>query len=273
MKQAIVLGVLLLVSALTPVVADPVIFRGIDVFTTIADGNTFYDFAQNPIPAGFFCPRSAAFSDRVTFQGLPLETQVPGQLRGADTVIERLNDAAFDARGNAVTSIKVRALSLVSIKPIHTACGDFHVFVTLAGEQRATTMVIQQTDPRGGTFSAPLAIDARMLFLPVTGKSTRNLELRASLTLPASPLPWSLAGGVGWKQLGQVVVDTNSDRLADTRLPGTSNFAPGWSPDGFPPGYAGGCFTCEPRICHTDPATQEQHCTGPVVVCQPACCP
>jgi len=33
----------------------------------------------------------------VTFKGLPLTTGAPGQLWGSDTVIERLDDAVFDA--------------------------------------------------------------------------------------------------------------------------------------------------------------------------------
>jgi hypothetical protein len=48
------LAVVLLVSA-SPLAAEVVIQRGVDIFTTTADGNTFYDFAQSPIPAGFFC--------------------------------------------------------------------------------------------------------------------------------------------------------------------------------------------------------------------------
>src|ERR1700709_824174 len=136
----------MLLAGLSPLAADTVIHRGVDTFTTIADGNTYYDFARNPIPAGFFCKSSAAFTGRMTFKGLPLETGAPGQLHGADTVIERLDDATFDAIGRAVTRIQFRALSLVSIAPIKTSCGAFHVYVTLAGPQRVTTMHIDRTE-------------------------------------------------------------------------------------------------------------------------------
>src|SRR5262245_64586256 len=97
-----------------PLAADPVIQRGIDAFTTTDNGKTYYDFAQNPIPAGFFCNKSAAFTGRIAFKGLPLETAAPGQLRGRDTVIERLDDAVFNAKDTAVTRLQFKALSLVS---------------------------------------------------------------------------------------------------------------------------------------------------------------
>ena len=199
--------------------ADTVIQRGIDIFTTTGDGKTFYDFAQNPIPAGFFCKGSKAFTGRVAFKGLPLDDRDPGQLRDADTVIERLDDAVFDANGIAVTRIQFRALSLVSIAPIKTACGAFHVYVSLAGKQRVTTMRILRTQEGGGNFVAPLAVDARMTFIPVKparNKAARKLELDGSFTFPANPMPWSVADGEMAKRIGPVVVDTNGDLTPDT---------------------------------------------------------
>jgi hypothetical protein len=121
--------------------AAPVVERGIDVFTTLGNGKTFYDFADDPIPAGFFCKGSAPFTGRVVLKGVPLATDGPG-LRGADTVLERLADAAFDEAGVAVTPVRFRALSLAGVEPIQTSCGAFRVAVGLAGEQRPTTMRI-----------------------------------------------------------------------------------------------------------------------------------
>jgi hypothetical protein len=251
-----------------------VIKRGIDVFTTTANGKTFYDFAKNPIPAGFFCDNSAAYTGRVALRGLPLETETQGQLRGADTVIERLDDAAFDRKGVAVTRIRVRALSLVSIAPIRTSCGNFHVYVTLAEKQRITTMRIQRKQQRGGDFFAPLAIDARVTFVPVKGRDPRKLELTASFDFPEAAIPWSEEGGPGMKRITSAVVDTNGDLKPDTRLFGTTNFAPGWSPDQIKNIAAGSCTMCEPETCgHIDPSTGHQHCTGPVYACYPYNCP
>ncbi len=262
-----------LLICISPLAADTVIHRGVDTFTTIADGKTFYDFAQNPIPAGFFCKKSAAFTGRVTLKGLPLETGAPGQLHGADTVIERLDDAAFNDGGTAVTRIQFRALSLVSVSPIKTACGSYHVYVSLAGKQRVTCRRLDPPPPHAGPFTAPLAVNAKMSFVSVRPqKSVRRLELVGDFTFPAPPIPWSTTGGAMTKRLGAVLVDTNGDMSPDTVLSGSSNFWPGWSPNGLE-GMTKGCMTCEPRTCHEDPSTLKQHCTGPITACYPANCP
>lgn len=275
MRQRCILAVLVtaLLLSLSPLMAadNSVIKRGIDVFTTTANGKTFYDFAKNPIPAGFFCEGSGAYTGRVVLRGLPLETEAPGQLRGTDTVIERLDDAAFDRNGFAVTQIRVRALSLVSIAPIRTSCGDFHVYVTLAGKQRVTTMRIQRTQQLGGNFFAPLAIDARLTFVPTKGRSLRRLQLTGSFDFPETSLPWSVRSGPGTRQIMSAVVDTNGDLKPDTRLFGTANFAPGWSPNQIKSVVGAACYQCEPPTCHA--ADGCQHCTGGISVCSPNLCP
>jgi len=261
-RNRILLAVLVssLLSGFSPLSADPVIQRGIDVFTTPADGRTFNDFSYSPIPAGFFCKGSKAFTGRVAFKGLPLTTGTPGQLLGADTVIERLDDATFDDKGAAVTRIRFRALSLVSINPIKTGCGAFHVYVSLAGKQQVTTMNILRTQERGGDFVAPLAFNARVTFIPVKparNKATRTLELNRSFTFPATPLPWSLVANA--KRTGPVTVDTDGDLTPDARIFGTSNFVPGQSPDFLTP--KGLCPCCVQETCHSDYG--QYHCTTP----------
>lgn len=283
MRNRSVLAVLVvsLLLGLSPLAADPVIRHGIDIFTTTTDGSTYYDFAQNPIPAGFFCKGSQAFTSRVALKGLPLATGIPGQLGNADTIIERLDDAPFDANGAAVTRTQMRALSLVSIAPIKTACGSFHVYVSLGGEQRVTTMNIYRTQEGGGNFVAPLAVNARLTFIPVKpgrNKAAQKLALDGSFTFPASPLPWSHAGGAMAKRIGSVVVDTNGDLIPDTALPAPSNFSPGSSPDRFTlnKAYYGDCpDPCAGPVCHTDPSSGEEHCTYPYRsgYCEQTLCP
>jgi hypothetical protein len=249
---------------LSPLAADSRIHRGIDVFTTPADGKTYYDFAQNPIPAGFFCEDSKVFTGRVEFKGLPLATGASGQLWGADTVIERLDDAVFDAKGTARTRIRFRALSLVSIAPIKTACGAFHVYVSLSGKQRVTPMSLYRTQENGGNFVAPLAVDARLAFIPVKpakNKSTRQLTLTGSFTFPGSPIPWSLRDNPKVKRIGSAVVDTNGDLTPDTLLPGTTNFSPGQSPERLFNGLDANCGACAELECHASDG--EEHCYYP----------
>jgi hypothetical protein len=263
-----------LLAGLSPLSADPVIQRGIDVFSTLGDGNTFYDFSQRPIPAGFFCNRSKAFTGRVVLQGLPLATDPPNLLGNIDTVVERLDDAVFDDRGRAATRIRFRALSLASIAPVKTACGAFHVYLSLSGEQRVTTMTILRTRENGGTFVAPLAVDAKMTFIPVKparNRGARKLELTGTVTFPGHPLPWSLTPGAA-KRAGTVVLDADGDLIPETRLPGPSNFLAGQSPN-LSKAY-GHCSCCPaeaPPVCHSYDG--EQHCTAPPLCPEsPSCC-
>ena len=255
---------------LSPLAADSTIQRGIDIFETRGDGKTFYDFAKSPIPAGFFCKGSKPFTGRVAFKGLPLTTGTPGQLGDADTVIERLDDAVFDANGTATTRIQFRALSLVSIAPIKTGCGAFHVYVSLRGKQRVTTMKIYRTQDAGGNFVAPLAVNTRVTFIPVKparNRAARKLELAADFTFPATPLPWRFSAGARAKGMDPVIVDTNGDLTPDTLLPSTSNFSAGSSPDRFMSkvdSYYSTCDPCAVESCHTDPSTGKQHCSYPV---------
>jgi hypothetical protein len=240
--------------------ADSVIPRGIDVFSTAGNGRTFYDFSYNPIPAGFFCKSSKAFTRRVAFKGLPLTTEPPGQLRSTDTVVERLDDIVFNDQGVGVTRLKFRALSLVSIAPIKTTCGAFHVYVSLAPQQRVTTMTVFRTQKKGGEFVGPLAVDVRMTFIPVkpARKGTRKLEITDRVTFPAIPLPWSFATGATAQRTRSVTVDTDGDLIPDASLPGTSSFLVGES-----------CYCCPPEQCHAYDG--QQHCFYPPP-CGMSCC-
>ncbi len=274
MRKRSILGALVvpLLFGLSPLAAESMIQRGLDVFTTKARGATYIDFAQDPLPAGFFCERSAAFTGKVALKGLPLATAAPGQMWGADTLIERLDDAVFDASGTATTRLQFRALSMVSVAPIKTACGAFHVYVALAGKQRVTTMKIYRTEDGGGNFVAPLAVNGRVSFVPVKpgrNKDGRTLAVTKSFTFPAEPLPWSFQNGAREKRIGSVVVDTDGDQRPDTRLPGTSNFLAGQSPDRLSASkyyFGENCDPCPPYTCHL--YNGEEHCS---YATQPGC--
>ncbi|HEV2853747.1 MAG TPA: hypothetical protein VHC97_13170 [Thermoanaerobaculia bacterium] len=257
MKRSSVLAVfvLSLLFGLSPLAAEPMIERGIDIFTTPADGRTFYDFAKNPIPAGFFCKGSKPFRGRIAFRGLPLATAVPGQLESADTVVERLDDAVFDNRGRARTRLRFAALSLVSIAPVKTSCGAFHAYVSLGGRQRVTTMDILRTQESGGKFIAPLAVDILLTFIPVNpvpDKSVRKLELTSRFTFPATVLSWSFTGNV--TSSDTVVVDTNGDLVPDRQFPAPANFSPG-----RPPSSLNKVWCCPYTSCHATDGCE--HCT------------
>jgi hypothetical protein len=227
--SAIVLFAILL--ALPVLAADRAITNGIDLWRTPGDGTTFADFSKQSIPAGFFCNKSEAFTGKIVFRGVPVATAQPGALGTTDTIVQRLDNAAFNKRGVATTRIQVRAMQFASVAPVQTACGLYNAFVKLDGEQPITTMRIVRDNEKGGRFFAPIFVNIKMTFEPVGRTTTEALELRKSLRFPPSKLAfWSADRGASPVALaanGFVKVDTDGDGVADTYLPGLSNFAAG----------------------------------------------
>jgi hypothetical protein len=239
--------------------ADRVIQNGIDVWRTTGDGSTFISLAKSPIPGGFFCAGSAPFAGRIELRGEPLVTEVPGALGAADTIVQRLDNAAFNKRGQAVTRLQFRALSLKSLAPIETSCGKFDASVRLDGVQPLTRMVITRRSEDGGTFSAPLALNVKVSFTPVGRVSNEVLEMPVEVRFPANPnFPWRTKT-VTPMPAGFVKVDTDGDRVPDTYIPGTSNFYAGQSSRGAQTkGY----------YCHESDDPTEAHCVYLCSGCQ-----
>jgi hypothetical protein len=251
-------GLFLALTALlaAPAGAGTVVYAGSDLWRTPGDGSTYTDFRNDPIPAGFFCGGSAPFAGRIVFQGAPLATSPPEAFGSTDTIVQRLDDAAFDRNGVARTRIVVAALAFTSKEPAATSCGPFNVTVGLEGKQPQTEMVIVRDRATGGHFLAPISVVVRLVFTPVGGGKER-LELVRRLDFAPNPnATWSdreVAGGL--VREGFVLVDTDGDSTPDTFLPGTSNFAAGWS------STEGGEAT-QPVIRHCDsPACTHEHTT------------
>jgi hypothetical protein len=239
--------------------ADRVIQNGIDVWRTTSDGSTFISLAKSPIPAGFFCAGSAPFADRIELRGEPLVTETPGALGAADTIVQRLDNATFNRRGQAMTRLQFRALSLKSLNPIDTACGKFDASVRLDGVQPMTRMVITRENQEGGRFSAPLALNVKVSFTPVGRVSREVLEIPVEVRFPANPnFPWRTKT-VAPVPAGFVKVDTDGDRVPDTYVPGTSNFYAGQSSRGA---------EAKGRYCHESDDPTEQHCVFLCSGCQ-----
>ncbi|HEY0557951.1 MAG TPA: hypothetical protein VGG20_27120 [Thermoanaerobaculia bacterium] len=234
MKRAFVGSLAIALLAALPVVAAPVhtIHNGIDVWRTPGDGTTFVKFEKNPIPRGFFCANSDAFTGRVVLQGHPLATGTPGELDGADTIVQRLDDATFDGSGVAMTRVQIRALQLESVTPIKTSCGEFNVRVTLSGTQPTTQMKIIRETESSGRFEAPVAVTYKISFVP-TRVGGQKLDLVRSFTLAADPKStWgSHSDAKSFSGRSPLLVDTDGDQIPDTYLPRmSSNFEAGWTP-------------------------------------------
>jgi hypothetical protein len=222
------LGAVVLLASIAPTTAfaaEPV-RKGVDLWMTVA-GMAKTSFGKEPIPAGFFCPDSPPFTGTMVFKGAPLAANPPKSLGGIDTVVRRLDDAAFNDQGEATTRIQLMALSLVSTAPIQTSCGKYDVAVSLAdGEQPVTTMRILRTDALGGTYSAPLSLNVKVTFTPAGGGPGARRELTRRIDLgPAPRSVWAYTSTPRYAE--GIAIDTNGDGRPDTVLPAPSNFRAG----------------------------------------------
>jgi hypothetical protein len=249
-----ILAALALLLAVPAFAGDAVITNGVDLWRTPAAGGTFADFAKEPLPAGFFCANSAPFTGKIVFRGVPIKTKPANAFREADTIIQRLDDAAFTKslpaispflmRGNdgvvrqvgsdffrgreaTTTRVQVKAISFVGVQPVKTGCGSFQVRASLAGEQPVTEMVIVRDHDRGGSFYAPLSLNIKLTFTPVGGGAPA--EAVRSIRFPAKAFSaWTDVTGKRAAYNGFVGVDSDADGVVDLMLPGTSNFAAGF---------------------------------------------
>jgi len=258
---ATVLGWTLALVALVamPVAGEDVILRGVDTWSTPGGGTTFTSFAEDPIPADFFCLGSPAFSGKIQLRGNPLATAPAEALTGVDTILMRLDDASFDSEGRATTRLRFLALSLVSPEPVDFGCEQpFAVAVSLDGEQPTTEMQIVREGEQGGTYIAPLALHVKVAFTPVgTDEASRTVSHRIDLG-PGTHTAWSYQDPTAVRQ-GRVRVDTDGDGAPDTVLPGPSNFAVGVAPaaSGSEIGIDPNRDPCAPenQACHCDPTS------------------
>lgn len=228
MKRSSALAVfaLLVLAALPAAAADPVIYAGIDPWVTVPE-ETGVDFRHNPLPKGFFCKSSPAFTGKIWLRGVPLASDNP-QFAKFDTIVERLDDAVFDGRGIARTRFQVKALQLEGITTFKNRCGEYYVQLTLDGTQPITTMRIIRQNDAGGRFVLPVKINTRVIFTRV---DDLNEKLEFSYPVTFSPSPyhrWVYSDRLPQtKRVAKAMIDTNWDTHPDTLVPGTSNFIPG----------------------------------------------
>jgi hypothetical protein len=91
--------------------------------------------------------------------------------------------------------------------------------------------IVRETET-SGYFVSNLALNVRLTFTPVSGKSGERLELTQRVRFNPSRTSWldrsAITGNKSLERKGFVLVDTDGDNRPDTYVPGTSNFAAGW---------------------------------------------
>jgi hypothetical protein len=233
-----------------PVASADSVEAGSDVWKTDASGS-YVSFVRNPIPAGFFCAGSPAFSGTIELTGRPLVTSPRNALRGADTVVVRDRDAVFSADGIARVSGRLVALSLAG-DDLTVACDGgpitWDVLVYADDPSVTSDLTVVRESSLGGTFSGTLRVPAVIRFTNAADPSdTRELDNDVDFSVPADAEWTDEPGGDGWSSPA-VSVDANADGRPETAIPAASDFFPGTSPNRQP-----GCNRppCPVRIHHT----------------------
>lgn len=232
MRKVMILGVVLALAAL-PASAANTITRGIDVWETKGDGRTYTTLS---LPPGFFCTGSASWSGTITLTGNPITTSPARVLGKTDTVIERLGDTTFDSNNVATVNAIVRAASFKSTAPITVSgcpgSAYWDVWVTAAPTQSPFLLTIRRpnSSATGGNFDATVKIAPRLVFVQRgTGGLTHTLD-QAEVDFTTSGAEWTHQPGSGGVTYGNSIqIDTDADGTVDVTVPGTSNFAPGWT--------------------------------------------
>ena len=246
---------------LTAGTASAQIQQGIDALHTV-NGTV----ASVNVPAGYFCAGSAPISTAVKLTGVPLNTNPPGILGGADTIVERLKDARVPDGGCARVPIAVRAVSMVSTEPLSVFCpetGDTSWSVSACtcgccGAQPITEIDIcdDGTGCGCGTFSGELSLNICLKFTNLADGTILG-PVQDQVTLFINT-PWCDTNPGGVVEAKQAfMVDTDCNRTTDLAVPCTTNF--------FPGATCGGP-SCPPPICHEGPSPDHQHC---VDQCEP----
>ncbi len=222
MKKLTALLTMVLLAA--PLFAQK-IAPGYDIWKTVGNGETFMDFSDSPIPAGFFFEGSEPFTGAISFVGVPLATEPAGALQGADTVIERLDTATFGEDGLASSRMRIMALSLVSPEPIDVDGSLWDVGVSLGEVQPITEIVYEKFTEDTGELLADLVVNVRLTFTHrVVKKLSYSLERtvhfqRATHTPFRMMSPEIKSAKQRHSVLSGLKIDTTGDGQVDSLMP------------------------------------------------------
>ncbi|MEM9553492.1 MAG: hypothetical protein AAGC60_04485 [Acidobacteriota bacterium] len=249
-----------------PAWAQPIITAGSDIWET--SGGTGYSFADNPLPPGFFCADSAAFSDTIQLEGLPLTTFPAGAAGNADTLIVRYNDVDLSA-GAGIAEISVAAMSLRSQPFTVPGCDDeFVAYACTCGDQPITEieLKVDTWSPLCGRFSGQLEINVCMTFVSqITGDVLGPVDTSVFFDFTDNSF---CDQGRSTTVANAFHVAAVCPGLGDGQwatVPGTSNFFPGWNAPAVMSTKT--CLELYGHLteCHSSYGTADhEHCVNPV---------
>jgi hypothetical protein len=197
---------LLMSLAALPAAAQPIIPPGNDFWVTPTNGQTIFGFPEGDVESLCGLPPVAGWDRKVALKG------VPAVGSDYDTVVYRIDDAVFDAAGNASTRIVLRHLAFASINPHATPCGELTWQVGHFGPQAVTTMKLRRITARGGVFSADIAVNVEFKGFDVNNKYIGSLFYNFVLPDPNNGTPWSF-GPNGQFRAGMTEADNCIDVL------------------------------------------------------------
>jgi hypothetical protein len=263
----VVLGTLVAVPAMA---VSTTITSGSDIFSTST--GTVADFAISPLPAGFFCTGSSAFSGTIPLTGVPLTTVPAGIAGTADTIVERLANGVFSTSGTTTIPVILRAMKMRSASNLSVSCsgvGTTHwqVDVCLCGTQTQTSITASIDPACGvcGTFNGLLSVNACLRFTRLDNGDVLG-PVAQTIRVGIVSMPWCYQAGARETVVTRpFTVDTDCNGTTDRTVPATSNFHPGWSCSNV----GQDCWTQFASLthCHPDfhtPPSGHLHCVNPV---------
>ncbi|HEX4955902.1 MAG TPA: hypothetical protein VF017_21145 [Thermoanaerobaculia bacterium] len=192
---------------------------GIDLWETQA--GTYANFADNPLPAGFFPGCALPFAGQVPLVGDPIAADKA--IGTSDTIVQRTGTINFGTTGTGTTGLVMAALCLKNTSWVDPCGGAWGVKVRLSTPQVVGSLTATLSSASGGSFSTNLTAKGDVIF----SNGGTNLTATDTINLSGSGL-WQYTPPPGAVVVsGPVMVDSNCDGTLDKVLPGTSNFFPG----------------------------------------------
>lgn len=156
--------------------------EGDDKFETTNNGETYHNFANSPIPAGFFTSvggsPSKAYAGNVPLEGVPLG----GSFGNVDTVIHRGPCSVPCNTAIQMTNLNLKSINTITVTYADDTTETWSVAVNLSTLKASTgTMSINS----GGTFDSTLNVWPKFTFKRTSDSKTLEFDTGNSGLAPS----------------------------------------------------------------------------------------